>query len=208
MILPYRETGRPVEERADDLLSRMTLEEKTAQMHALWLILVGRRPAPAAAGRLHRGNGPGGGEAGARPGAGADLARARQPRRRSAHGGASAQPAAEVPVRGDAARDPRAVARGVPRRPDGPRRDDVPVRAGLRRNLEPGSGRARGGGDRARGPERGLPPGTGARARRLPRRALGSHRGDARRGSVSRGRAWERGSSAACRERRAICSPR
>ncbi len=39
MILPYRETGRPVEERADDLLSRMTLEEKTAQMHALWLIL-------------------------------------------------------------------------------------------------------------------------------------------------------------------------
>ena len=47
MILPYRDTGRPVEERADDLLSRMTLEEKTAQMHALWLILVGRRPAPA-----------------------------------------------------------------------------------------------------------------------------------------------------------------
>jgi beta-glucosidase-like glycosyl hydrolase len=36
---PYQEPGRPVEERAIDLLSRMTLEEKIAQMHALWLIL-------------------------------------------------------------------------------------------------------------------------------------------------------------------------
>jgi beta-glucosidase-like glycosyl hydrolase len=39
MPLPYQEPGRSIEERANDLLARMTLEEKTAQMHALWLIL-------------------------------------------------------------------------------------------------------------------------------------------------------------------------
>jgi beta-glucosidase len=39
MPLPYQEPGRSIQERANDLLSRMTLEEKTAQMHALWLIL-------------------------------------------------------------------------------------------------------------------------------------------------------------------------
>jgi beta-glucosidase-like glycosyl hydrolase len=36
---PYQEPGRSVEERASDLLSRMTFEEKAAQMHALWLLL-------------------------------------------------------------------------------------------------------------------------------------------------------------------------
>jgi beta-glucosidase-like glycosyl hydrolase len=36
---PYQEPSRTIEERASDLLSRMALEEKTAQMHALWLIL-------------------------------------------------------------------------------------------------------------------------------------------------------------------------
>ena len=39
MTFPYQEPGRSIEERANDLLARMTLEEKTAQMHALWLIL-------------------------------------------------------------------------------------------------------------------------------------------------------------------------
>ena len=39
MPLPYQEPGRSIEERVNDLLSRMTLEEKRAQMHALWLIL-------------------------------------------------------------------------------------------------------------------------------------------------------------------------
>jgi beta-glucosidase len=39
MSHPYQQPGRPVEERASDLLARMTLEEKAAQMHALWLIL-------------------------------------------------------------------------------------------------------------------------------------------------------------------------
>jgi beta-glucosidase-like glycosyl hydrolase len=36
---PYQEPGRAIERRVDDLLRRMTFEEKAAQMHALWLIL-------------------------------------------------------------------------------------------------------------------------------------------------------------------------
>jgi beta-glucosidase len=39
MPLPYQDPANATEGRAKDLLSRMTLEEKTAQMHALWLIL-------------------------------------------------------------------------------------------------------------------------------------------------------------------------
>jgi beta-glucosidase-like glycosyl hydrolase len=39
MSNPYQQAGLPVERRATDLLSRMTFEEKAAQMHALWLIL-------------------------------------------------------------------------------------------------------------------------------------------------------------------------
>jgi beta-glucosidase len=39
MSHPYQDPGLSVETRASDLLSRMTLEEKAAQMHALWLIL-------------------------------------------------------------------------------------------------------------------------------------------------------------------------
>src|SRR5512147_2202981 len=36
---PYQEPGRAIERRVDDLLARMSFEEKAAQMHALWLIL-------------------------------------------------------------------------------------------------------------------------------------------------------------------------
>jgi beta-glucosidase-like glycosyl hydrolase len=39
MSHPYQDPGLSVETRASDLLSRMTFEEKAAQMHALWLIL-------------------------------------------------------------------------------------------------------------------------------------------------------------------------
>jgi beta-glucosidase-like glycosyl hydrolase len=39
MTHPYLDPRRSIEERASDLLGRMTLEEKAAQMHALWLIL-------------------------------------------------------------------------------------------------------------------------------------------------------------------------
>ncbi|SCK15307.1 beta-glucosidase [Variovorax sp. HW608] len=39
MNAPYKDPSVPVSERVSDLLSRMTLEEKIAQMHAFWLIL-------------------------------------------------------------------------------------------------------------------------------------------------------------------------
>jgi len=39
MSHPYQDPGRSAEDRARDLLARMTFEEKAAQMHALWLIL-------------------------------------------------------------------------------------------------------------------------------------------------------------------------
>jgi len=39
MSLPYQDPGRSIPARVDDLLPRMTLAEKIAQMHALWLIL-------------------------------------------------------------------------------------------------------------------------------------------------------------------------
>jgi beta-glucosidase-like glycosyl hydrolase len=39
MTHPHLDPRRSVEERASDLLGRMTLEEKAAQMHALWLLL-------------------------------------------------------------------------------------------------------------------------------------------------------------------------
>ena len=62
---PYQDPGRPVEERVNDLLARMTLEEKIgADARALADPLRGRR-APPAPGRLHRGHGPGGREEGA-----------------------------------------------------------------------------------------------------------------------------------------------
>lgn len=39
MTVIYQDASRPVEERVADLLSRMTLEEKFAQMHGYWLVL-------------------------------------------------------------------------------------------------------------------------------------------------------------------------
>ena len=37
--LPYQDATRPVAERVQDLLARMSLDEKLAQLHALWLVL-------------------------------------------------------------------------------------------------------------------------------------------------------------------------
>ena len=39
MAFPYLDPNKPTSDRARDLLARMSLEEKIAQMHALWLIL-------------------------------------------------------------------------------------------------------------------------------------------------------------------------
>ena len=35
--LPYRDAGRPIAERVADLLPRMTLEEKVAQLGGVWV---------------------------------------------------------------------------------------------------------------------------------------------------------------------------
>lgn len=40
MTAIYKDAGRSVHERVADLLARMTPEEKFAQMHAYWLILM------------------------------------------------------------------------------------------------------------------------------------------------------------------------
>lgn len=39
MTVIYQDAHRPIQERVTDLLSRMTMEEKFAQMHAYWLVL-------------------------------------------------------------------------------------------------------------------------------------------------------------------------
>jgi beta-glucosidase-like glycosyl hydrolase len=39
MSLPYRNASLPIADRVTDLIGRMTLEEKQAQMHSLWMIL-------------------------------------------------------------------------------------------------------------------------------------------------------------------------
>jgi len=37
--MEYKDAALPIPVRVTDLLSRMTLEEKIAQMHAFWLLL-------------------------------------------------------------------------------------------------------------------------------------------------------------------------
>ena len=39
MTEAYKNAALPIADRVKDLLGRMTLEEKIAQMHAFWLIL-------------------------------------------------------------------------------------------------------------------------------------------------------------------------
>ena len=53
---PYRDPSLPVDERVDDLLARMTLDEKTAQLGCLWItsLVSGERFDPDAAAELLR----------------------------------------------------------------------------------------------------------------------------------------------------------
>jgi hypothetical protein len=39
MVSPYQDRTKSIPERVQDLLTRMTIDEKIAQMHAFWLIL-------------------------------------------------------------------------------------------------------------------------------------------------------------------------
>ena len=207
MTHPYQDPRRSVEQRASDLLAPHDARgEGGADARALADSLRGRR-APSAPGRLHRGHGPGGGEEGPAERPRPDLARPRQPRGRAARRRPRPQPAAEVPARGDPARHPRDLARGVPGGPHGPRRDDVPLGPRLRGDLEPRSRRARG----AR--PSGARPAAWAATRAWPRSSTSpaTCAGAApRRPSARTPTSWAssaRASSAGCRARSATSSP-
>ena len=89
-------------------------------------------------------------------------------------------------ARGNAARDPRDHARGDLLGPDGPRRNRVPTGDRDRQHLGAGSVRCtRRRSESANAGDR-LPSGPVACPRRLSRPALGTNRGDVRRGPVSR----------------------
>ena len=111
---PYRDARLPVERRVDDLLARMTLEEKVAQMLGIWqgkanITDAGDRPLrsrtrAALVPRRHRAH-----------------RAAERPARRARRGGVH-QRGAAVDAGQHAARHPRAVSRGSAARPAGRRR--------------------------------------------------------------------------------------
>ena len=169
----WRDPALPADERVADLLARMTLEEKVAQLYGVWV----------------------GADA-----AGEDVARTSTTSAddavdwtsSSAHGlGQLTRPFGTAPV--DPADGARALAapaardrRGQPLRHPGPRARGVPDRlhdlaghhlpdaAGLGRDLRPGAGRADGRADRRRHAAGRRPPGPRAGARRDPRPPLGA----------------------------------
>ena len=178
-------------------------------MHALWLILSEdgqHRPAP---GRLHGRHRPGGREEGAGPRPGADLPRAGQPRRRRRARGVRALNRLQKFLREETRLGiPAHVARGVPGRPHGARRDDVPVGARVRRDLEPGPR------SNARRRPSGARPAASAATRAWRRcstsRATSAGAAPRRRSARTRTSwaCWAHASCAACRARSAICSRR
>jgi hypothetical protein len=135
---PFRDPApsRPRDERARDLLARMTREEKIAQLCSVWLTLdpgsgssrrcrrSARRPATRCA-RCPR----------HRP----DHPALRQPADRAAGGRARAQRVPAPARRGHAARHPRDRPRGGAHRLHHRGRDAIPLAAQLRRHLGPGA---------------------------------------------------------------------
>ena len=162
--LAYRDPSLPVDERVADLLARMTIDEKLAQLGSAWVFQLAeptrlrRGAGDAAARRRHRPRHPRSAVPAASRRAEAADARQRDP---------------APPGRAHPPRHPRHRPRGDLRRADGPRGHRVP--AGDRRGGDvPARAQPD---DRRRHP----PPDAGdrrpsrpvARARRLPRSALG-----------------------------------
>lgn len=181
---PWRDPSLTAAVRVDDLLSRMTLEEKTAQLYGVWVGAAtdGDGVAPLqhemtayhdwdelitlGLGQLTRsfGTAPVDPELGARA-----LARAQR------------AIAACLPLRHPGGR-PRGVPGGIHRLA----RDGLSRPARLGRHLRPGPGRGAGRTHRRRPALGRRAPGPGARPRRGPRPALGPGGGDDRRGPVPR----------------------
>ena len=110
---------------------------------------------------------------------------ARKPARRRPHRSKGDQRPATTAGRRDAAGHPRDLPRGMPDGLHGPRRDLVRVTPELRSDMGSRPHRAGGRSHPAPDASGGSAPRSCARGRRRSRRAMGSHRGDGGRGSVS-----------------------
>ena len=182
---PWRDPALPAAARVDDLLSRMTLEEKTAQLYGVW---VGAATDGDGVAPLQR-----------------EMTADYDWEELITHGlGQLTRPFGTAPVdpalgAQALARAQRRIAGGRPLRHPGGRPRGVPGRlhrlgghrlprpAGLGRHLRPGPGRGDGPQHR-RGPALGRrPPGPGPGPGRRTGSALGPGRGDHRRGPVPGG---------------------
>ena len=173
----------------DAVLSRMTLDEKLAQLGCVWCtaLVADERlldaPRRSAARARHR----------------RDHAHRRDDRAATARTRRVHERDPALPRRAHAARDPGDRARGEHRRPLRPRRDAVPAGDRARVVVGSRSDRAHRHGDpRADGRDR-RPPHARTRARRRPRSALGTGRGDLRRVGVPRRPGSASRTCAACR---------
>ena len=148
---PYRDATLPVEQRVADLLARMTLEEKAAQMTCVWQqkatkLLDEAGNFDLAKARENFGHGHGLGQVG-RP---SDAGGGKNARR----DGRAHQRDPEVLHRGEPAGHPGRVSRRVPARPGGGRRDQLFAADRLGGDVRPRPGRAAVHDDGGRGPRR------------------------------------------------------
>ena len=180
-IPAYKNPSLPSARRVKDLLSRMTLEEKAAQMMCVWqekaetLVDADGNFDLAKAKKAFKDR-RGLGQVG-RP---SDAGGGKNAR---AHGGAH-QRHPEVLPREQPPRHSRHLPRGVPARPRRARRHQLPAAHRARRHLQSRAGRAALHHDRARGPPARRAPGADAGGRCGPRAALGPRGRDLRRRSV------------------------
>ena len=208
----YRDPAQPVDIRVADLLARMTIDEKVAQLLGVW-------QQRTAIQRPDSTFNPDGAKALIGDGIG-QIARpseiAGTPDRRDAHAArarAVRQRRPEVAHRQHPPRHPGHVSRRSAARTDRAARHALPRADRPGQHLGSRARRARDGRRRARGARARQPARAVAGGGSRPRRALGPHRGNLRRGSVPRLAHWAWPRSAAirddrCHSRRTRCLPR